>query len=184
MRPVHEFVQPAKRGHPFGARTEHQVIGVGENDVRAGLSDRFRQHGLDGRRRPHRHERRRADRTALHAHGPGPRRGIGGNKLEGENTHGRPCFSRNAARYSSTVARESTQKTTTRSPLSDLRLRRPAASSREVLAVLAQPRANLGNTYAHSESKRRGRRRADRVRPAHAVCGHGNVGGSDQQAFV
>ena len=34
--PVHEFVQAPKPRDPFSARTQHQVIGIAEQDVRPG----------------------------------------------------------------------------------------------------------------------------------------------------
>ncbi len=60
-RPVHEFVQAAKRGDPLGARAQHQVIGVAQNDRRAGRFDRCRQHRLDRARGADRHENRRLE---------------------------------------------------------------------------------------------------------------------------
>ena len=49
--PAHEAVQPAKLGDALGARPQHEMIGVGEDDVGAGRAHRLRQHGLDRGRR-------------------------------------------------------------------------------------------------------------------------------------
>ena len=62
--PAHEAVQPAKLGDALGAGPQHQMIGVGEDDVGAGGAHRLRQHGLDGGRGADRHEGRRADDPA------------------------------------------------------------------------------------------------------------------------
>ena len=62
--PAHEAVQPAKLGDALGAGPQHEMIGVGEDDVGAGGAHRLRQHGLDGGRGADRHEGRRADDPA------------------------------------------------------------------------------------------------------------------------
>ena len=38
MRPAREFVQTAEPRHALGARPQHQMIGVAENDVGAGAA--------------------------------------------------------------------------------------------------------------------------------------------------
>ena len=49
--PVHEFVQPPCAGDELIAGAHIQVIGVGEDDLRADLLEIARQHALDGRLR-------------------------------------------------------------------------------------------------------------------------------------
>ena len=71
--PVHEFVQAAQPGDSLGAGTQHQMIGVAQKNIGAGLSHAFGQHGLDRRRRTHRHEGGGADFSAAR-YGPSPRR--------------------------------------------------------------------------------------------------------------
>ena len=71
--PVHELVQPAQPVHPLRPRTQHQVIGVAQQDIRPGLAHRLGQHRLDGRRRAHRHEGGRADLAARRGNHPGTR---------------------------------------------------------------------------------------------------------------
>ena len=63
MRPVHERVQAAKRRDALGARPQHQVIGVAEQDVGAGRAHGRGVHALDGRLRADRHEGGRAHRA-------------------------------------------------------------------------------------------------------------------------
>ena len=50
--------------HAFGAGAQHQMIGVAENDVGAGIDDLIEVDGLDGCRRSDGHEAGRADETA------------------------------------------------------------------------------------------------------------------------
>ena len=67
--PAHEPVQPAEAGDALRARAQHQVIGVGENDVGAGGLHLLGIEGLHGRDRADRHECRRA-------HDPARRRNL------------------------------------------------------------------------------------------------------------
>ena len=82
--PVHEFMQTAQPRHPLGPRTQHQVVGIAENNVRARLADGFGLHRLDCRRGPDRHECRRADRAALHCDAASARGTIGSVDVECE----------------------------------------------------------------------------------------------------
>ncbi len=59
--PVHETMQSPELGDALGAGAEHQMIGVGENDVGAGLAHVLGEHGLHRRAGADRHEGRRAD---------------------------------------------------------------------------------------------------------------------------
>ena len=64
MRPVHELMQPAMRGHHLDARTLHQMKGVAEDDLRPAIGDLLRRQALDRARRADRHERRGVHRSA------------------------------------------------------------------------------------------------------------------------
>ena len=44
--PVHEFVQPAKRGDALGTGPQHQVIGIAEQDLGAGVAHIVRRQRL------------------------------------------------------------------------------------------------------------------------------------------
>ena len=59
MRPADEAVQPATPGNQLVARTQVQVIGVAEDDLRADLLEVAMPHRLDRSLRPDRHEGRR-----------------------------------------------------------------------------------------------------------------------------
>ena len=61
LLPVHEIMQPAKRGDPFGGGAQHQVIGIAQQDIRPGFRDAFGQHGLYGGSGAHGHEGGGAD---------------------------------------------------------------------------------------------------------------------------
>ena len=74
--PVHEFVQAAQPRDALRAGPQHQVIGVAENDVGAGLAHGLRQHRLHRRRRADRHEGGRADVAARRCDHAGARRAV------------------------------------------------------------------------------------------------------------
>ena len=57
--PIHHLVQPAQRRHPLGARAQHQMVGVGEDEFRPGRAHRIGHHRLDGAGGADRHEHRR-----------------------------------------------------------------------------------------------------------------------------
>ncbi len=59
--PVHEIMQPAQRRHLLGARPQHQMIGVAEEDIRPGLAHLLGIHGFHRAHGAHRHEGRRLD---------------------------------------------------------------------------------------------------------------------------
>ena len=85
--PAHEFVQPAQPRHPLRAGAEHEVIGVAEDDVRAGRPHLRRPHRLHCRGSADWHEGRRADHPALHGNLAGAGGAIGG--VDGEGKTGR-----------------------------------------------------------------------------------------------
>lgn len=62
--PADELVQPAKPGDPFGARAQHQVIGIAQNDIGAQIAHLVEIHRLDRADGTDRHEGRRTDRPA------------------------------------------------------------------------------------------------------------------------
>ena len=83
MRPVHELVQAAERGDALRAGRQHQMVGVGENDVGAERPDRLGMHRLDRRRRADRHEGGRADVAARRRDLAEPGRAVDGADGEG-----------------------------------------------------------------------------------------------------
>jgi hypothetical protein len=77
----------AEPRNAFRTRPQHQVIGVAEQDIGAGFAHRLRQHGLHCRRRPHRHEGRRADFAARGMDCARPRVAVGRVQFEAECGH-------------------------------------------------------------------------------------------------
>ncbi len=68
MRPADQLMQTAKPRHALRAGTQHQVIGIAENDIGAKLAHLIQIHGLDGTDSTDRHEGRRADDATRHRH--------------------------------------------------------------------------------------------------------------------
>ncbi len=62
--PVHEFVQPAQLRNALCARSQHEVIGVAQQNIGTGGTHALRQHRLDRGGRAHGHEGRGTNRTA------------------------------------------------------------------------------------------------------------------------
>ena len=58
---MHELMEPARRADDLAARTEVQVVGVAEQDLRTRLLDLLRGHAFDRRLRAHGHEDRCLD---------------------------------------------------------------------------------------------------------------------------
>ena len=83
-RPVHEFVQAAQRRHALGTRTQHEMEGIAEHDLRTGLGDRLREHRLDGAGGADRHEGRRLDRAMGRGDAATACRAVPGQQLEGK----------------------------------------------------------------------------------------------------
>ena len=83
LLPMHELVQAAELGDALGAGPQHQVIGVGEDDVGAGSCDVLGEHGLDRGAGADRHEGRRANDTARRGDGAGARLAVSGFEREG-----------------------------------------------------------------------------------------------------
>ena len=74
--PAHKFVQPARLLDQLLAGADVQVIGVGEDDLRADLVQFARGRPLDGRLRAHRHEDRSLDVAVRGMHNAAPRMGF------------------------------------------------------------------------------------------------------------
>ncbi len=62
--PVHEFMQAAMPADDVGARPQHEVEGVAEDDLRTGAAHLLRRHRLDRAVGADRHERRRLHAAA------------------------------------------------------------------------------------------------------------------------
>ena len=82
--PAHEAMKAAKARDALGARPQHQMIGVAQDDVRARRLDVVEEHRLDRRRGAHRHESGRPDRAPWRCDLAEPRAAILGEKLEGK----------------------------------------------------------------------------------------------------
>src|SRR5205814_1334700 len=85
--PVHKAVQSAKRRDALGAGPQHQVIGVAENEPRAGRGDPFRGHRLDGRGSADRHEHRGLDEPMRGREAPQPRCAVPRDNFEPDTGH-------------------------------------------------------------------------------------------------
>ncbi len=83
-RPVHEAVKPALCRDALRARPQHEMIGVAEDDLRAGARNRFRQHRLDGGGGADRHEGRGVDRAMRRRQHAAPRRAVARADIEPE----------------------------------------------------------------------------------------------------
>ena len=82
--PMHELVQAAELGDALGAGPQHQMIGVGEDDVGAGRRHVLGEHGLDRGAGADRHEGRRAHDAARRGDGAGARLAVARFEREGE----------------------------------------------------------------------------------------------------
>ena len=80
--PRHEAVETAETGDHVGTRAEHQVVGVGEDDLRAEVLEvgrRERAHGAPG---ADRHEAGRAKGASRRRDGARARLAVGGDDLD------------------------------------------------------------------------------------------------------
>ena len=75
--PVHEAVQPARLGDQILAGAQVQMIGVGEDNLRADLLQFVGRHGFDRGLRAHRHEDGRFDHAVRRVQPSTPRAGLG-----------------------------------------------------------------------------------------------------------
>jgi hypothetical protein len=82
-------VQTAEAGHPLGAGSQHEVIGVAEHDVGAEFAHLIRIHRLDGRGGADRHEGGRANGPPRHRDGAGAGMAVAGMHREAEFRAGR-----------------------------------------------------------------------------------------------
>ena len=62
--PTHEPVQPAQARNPLGAGSQHQMIGVAQDDIGPRRAHFLRAHRFDRRRRTDGHKGRRANLAA------------------------------------------------------------------------------------------------------------------------
>ena len=72
--PGHEAVQTAQLAHLFGARPQIKMIGIGQQDLRVQLLQRFLWHAFDSGQRSHRHKHRSFDVAMRSGQPPCPRR--------------------------------------------------------------------------------------------------------------
>ena len=80
--PVGEPLQAAELRDAFGPGPQHQVIGVAQHDVGAGLADLAPMHAFHRPERADRHEGRRPHRAMGCRQRAEPRGAVGGDKLE------------------------------------------------------------------------------------------------------
>ena len=81
---MHEPVEAAQPFDPLGTGPQHQVIGVGEDDLGAGQPDRLGRHRLDRGGGADRHERRGADLAPAGGEPAGPGGAVPGGNREGK----------------------------------------------------------------------------------------------------
>ena len=82
--PRHERVQSADLAHERVARPQMQVVGVGEDHLRARLAQVARVERLHRRQRADRHERRRLDGAVRRGEGAGARGAVGRSAMRKE----------------------------------------------------------------------------------------------------
>jgi hypothetical protein len=82
-RPAHECVQPAERRDALGTRPQHEVIGIGKDNVSAGCTHRIRRQAFDRGLRADRQERRRGDAAVRRRYFPAAGGAVGGKQPEG-----------------------------------------------------------------------------------------------------
>ncbi len=89
--PAGEALQAAKRRDALGARPQHQVIGVAEHDVGAGIAHLAPVHALHGAGCADRHEGRCAHHAVRRGQAAGAGRAVGRQQLE---MVGKACLGR------------------------------------------------------------------------------------------
>jgi hypothetical protein len=85
--PAHEPMQPAQPGQPLGPGPQHQMVGVAQDDVSAGLPDLLDGQRLNRSRGADRHERRRTHLAPERAQDAGAGGAVGCGDLEGKGGH-------------------------------------------------------------------------------------------------
>jgi hypothetical protein len=80
--PGGESLQAAERGDPFGARPQHQMIGIPQHDVGAGFAHLAPVHALDGARGAAGHEGGRAHHAMGRGQASRARPAVGREQLE------------------------------------------------------------------------------------------------------
>src|SRR5262245_54176019 len=84
QRPVHELMQATECGDAFGARTQHEMVGISENDVGARVAYRVRREPLHCSLRTDGHEGWRLDAAMRREDFAAPRRAISFEQSEGK----------------------------------------------------------------------------------------------------
>ncbi len=84
MGPAHEGVQSAQSRDAFGARPQHQMIGIAENDIGARGTHVVVINAFDRRLRADRHESGRAHHAMRHGHRAGARGAVRCGQMECE----------------------------------------------------------------------------------------------------
>ena len=84
MRPPHEGVQAPERRDPLRRWPQHQMIGIAEQNLRAGRADVVVMHALDRRLRADRHESRRVHEAVRRHYLARAGSAVGGSQAEGK----------------------------------------------------------------------------------------------------
>jgi hypothetical protein len=95
--PVHELVQTAERRDPLGARPQHQVIRIAEQDFRAGRAHLFGLQPFHRGLGADRHERRRLHPAVRCRELAAARSAVSPGQTEGEGISHQPRNSRQAS---------------------------------------------------------------------------------------
>jgi hypothetical protein len=90
LLPMHEAVEPAELGDALRSGAEHQVVGIGEQNVGARGGDVLGKHRLDRCAGADRHEGGRPHDSARRRNRAHPRKPIPRRNLEGEGSRHRP----------------------------------------------------------------------------------------------
>jgi hypothetical protein len=80
--PAGEFLQAAEGGNAFGARPQHQMVGIAKHDIGAGLAHLAPMHPLHRARGADRHEGRRPHHAMRRGQPAGTGRAVGGEQFE------------------------------------------------------------------------------------------------------
>ena len=85
--PLRKTVQPARFFYQIGTGTQKKVVGIGEDDFKADLFERFFRHGFDRRIRSDRHKDGSSDSAVRQRQQPRPRRAVGTRMVHFKNIH-------------------------------------------------------------------------------------------------
>jgi hypothetical protein len=86
--PADEAMKAARESQEIEARSQHQMVGIGENNPTVELLEEIKSHALDGAERADGHEGRRLDDPVAQAEPATPRRGsrVAGRDVEAESS--------------------------------------------------------------------------------------------------